>query len=356
METLTVLLELAGAGFTALWTYLVSKLAGAFIPAFFVAGGVGVFVPRSAVVKHLSPRARRAEAYTFASFGGALVSVCSCGIIPLFTTVYERGAGLGPAVTILFSGPSINLISLFFIFTLMGPAMGFYALLAALACGVLVGLAMSVLFGEDDRRDRGAEEALLGSGRSFWGTFHFFLFLVMMTLLLPIPTISWTAKGLWVALNATGLLVTLKLYFDREDIHRWLEKSLFLLRRILPRILLGIFFLGVLEGAQTRSPESFATFMSFVGSNGLPACLLGALLGAFLYMGSILAVVTCLGLMQVGMAAGPALAFLIAAPGVSLSTLFAVAHVLGWRKSLAYYSIAILLCAVAGFSYALVAG
>ncbi len=70
------------------------------VPAFFIAGAIGVFVSQGAVMKYLGPKANKVLAYGVASVSGSILAVCSCTVLPLFAGIYKRGAGLGPA-----SGP-----------------------------------------------------------------------------------------------------------------------------------------------------------------------------------------------------------------------------------------------------------
>ncbi|MBI3890922.1 MAG: permease [Candidatus Wallbacteria bacterium] len=338
------------AGLFSVYSNLVGKLSGAFIPAFFIAGGVGVFIPKSTVVRFLSPKANRWTAYLVASVAGSVLSVCSCGILPLFAAFCEQGAGLGPAVTFLFAGPSINLISMFYGFYLLGPRMGSAIVATVIVTAVALGLTFERCFARGRPVPRECDEPLLGPApRSSWAIFNFFLYLILMTLLLPVEEIRWHYKVPWVLLNFTGLLVTLRLYFTGDDVQAWFAKSTFLIRRLLPKIMIGLFVLGVLQEMQQRFPESFRLFRQAVGDQSLAATSLASLTGALVFMGSIMAALTAKALMAMGMASGPALAFVVAAPGVSLSTLFAVAEVIGMRLSLAYYGLVIVFAALAGW-------
>ena len=82
------------------------------IPAFFIAGAIGVFVSQAAVMKYLGPSAKKALAYGVAAVSGSILAVCSCTILPLFTGIYRMGAGLGPACAFLYSGPAINVLAI----------------------------------------------------------------------------------------------------------------------------------------------------------------------------------------------------------------------------------------------------
>ncbi len=67
------------------------------IPAFFIAGAIGVFVKKESVMKYLGPKANKALAYGVASVSGTILAVCSCTVLPLFSGIWHMGAGLGPA-------------------------------------------------------------------------------------------------------------------------------------------------------------------------------------------------------------------------------------------------------------------
>ncbi|MFA7024268.1 MAG: permease, partial [Candidatus Cloacimonadaceae bacterium] len=94
------------------------------IPALFIAGAVSVFISKSAVIKYLGPKANKILAYTVASISGAILAVCSCTVLPLFTGIYKRGAGLGPAVAFLYSGPAINVLAIVLTARILGLEIG----------------------------------------------------------------------------------------------------------------------------------------------------------------------------------------------------------------------------------------
>lgn len=82
------------------------------IPAFFIAGAISVFISQAAVIKYLGASAKKWLAYLVASVSGTILAVCSCTILPLFSGIYKRGAGLGPAIAFLYSGPAINILAI----------------------------------------------------------------------------------------------------------------------------------------------------------------------------------------------------------------------------------------------------
>ena len=57
------------------------------VPAFFIAGAIGVFVSQASVMKYLGPTANKFVAYAVASCSGTILAVCSCTILPLFAGI-----------------------------------------------------------------------------------------------------------------------------------------------------------------------------------------------------------------------------------------------------------------------------
>jgi len=94
------------------------------VPAFFIAGAIACFVSQAAVMKYLGAGAKKVLAYGVASVSGSILAVCSCTILPLFASIWKRGAGLGPAVAFLYSGPAINVLAIVLTARVLGLALG----------------------------------------------------------------------------------------------------------------------------------------------------------------------------------------------------------------------------------------
>ena len=94
------------------------------VPAFFIAGAIGVFVSQAAVMRYLGPGASRPLAYGVASVSGTILAVCSCTVLPLFGGIWTRGAGLGPATAFLYSGPAINVLAIVMTARILGIELG----------------------------------------------------------------------------------------------------------------------------------------------------------------------------------------------------------------------------------------
>ena len=94
------------------------------IPAFFIAGAIACFVSQAAVMKYLGAGAKKVLAYGVASVSGSILAVCSCTVLPLFASIWKRGAGLGPAIAFLYSGPAINVLAIVLTARVLGFGIG----------------------------------------------------------------------------------------------------------------------------------------------------------------------------------------------------------------------------------------
>ena len=120
------------------------------IPAFFIAGAIGVFVSQASVMRYLGAKANKLLAYGVASVSGSILAVCSCTVLPLFAGIYRMGAGLGPACAFLYSGPAINVLAIFLTARVLGLEMGVARSVGAVVFSVLVGLLMHWIYRREE--------------------------------------------------------------------------------------------------------------------------------------------------------------------------------------------------------------
>ena len=121
------------------------------VPAFFIAGAIGVFVSQNAVMKYFGPKANKLLSYGVASVSGTILAVCSCTVLPLFGGIYMRGAGLGPAIAFLYSGPAINVLAVVLTARVLGWQLGVARAVGAISFSVIIGLLMHLIFLKEER-------------------------------------------------------------------------------------------------------------------------------------------------------------------------------------------------------------
>lgn len=158
-----------------------------------------MFVSQGSVLKYFGANAKKWLSYTVAAVSGSILAVCSCTILPLFTSIYKRGAGLGPAIAFLYSGPAISILSIILTARILGPEMGVARIIGAVLFSVIIGLAMSFIFRNEEKAKKEEQMNIVPppEKRPMWQTsFHFF------TLVLILVFANWGAPdssdtGLW---------------------------------------------------------------------------------------------------------------------------------------------------------------
>lgn len=166
--------------------------------AFFIAGVIAVFVSQGSVLKYFGANAKKWVSYSVAAISGGILAVCSCTILPLFTSIYKRGAGLGPAVAFLYSGPAISILSIILTARILGLEMGVARMIGAVAFSVIIGLAMSFIFRNEEKVKKEQQMNIVPppEKRPMWQTSMFFF-----TLVLILVFANWGAP----AANDTGV-------------------------------------------------------------------------------------------------------------------------------------------------------
>lgn len=151
------------------------------VPAFFIAGAIGVFISQNAVMKYFGPKANKALSYGVASVSGTILAVCSCTVLPLFGGIYLRGAGLGPAIAFLYSGPAINVLAIVLTARILGFELGLWRAVGAIIFSIVIGALMHLFFLKEERKrtETQADDIYAGdeekSSRPLWQTATYFL-------------------------------------------------------------------------------------------------------------------------------------------------------------------------------------
>ncbi len=153
------------------------------LPAFFIAGVISVFISKGAVLKYFGANAKKWLAYTVASVSGTILAVCSCTILPLFSSIHKRGAGLGPAIAFLYSGPAINILAIILTARILGFEMGVARVIGAVSFSVIIGAIMSLIYHKEEKVK--CEEQMNieppPEKRPMWQTsFHFFVLVLIL--------------------------------------------------------------------------------------------------------------------------------------------------------------------------------
>jgi uncharacterized membrane protein YraQ (UPF0718 family) len=371
------------------------------VPAFFIAGGISVFVSQASVMKYLGARANKVLAYGVASVSGSILAVCSCTILPLFAGIYKMGAGLGPATAFLYAGPAINVLTA----RILGLELGVARAVGAVAFGIVIGLAMHFIFRRGELAKAEAQAAMPEDevGRPLWQNVLYFGSMIAVLVFAnwgkpaaPEGLWFWIYSGKWVltGISAAAVAVILGLWFSVKwwksaavavptaalallvpqypavpftvavlglsvvvatgegEAGEWFSSTWAFAKQILPLLLVGVVVAGALLGRPGQEgliPSAWVT--AAVGGNSLRANFFASVAGAFMYFATLTEVPIVEGLIGNGMGKGPALALLLAGPAMSLPSLLVIRSVMGTVKTLAFVALVVVMATATGMIY-----
>ena len=351
--------------FAMLHEYARDHILLCLVPAFFIAGAISVFVSQASVMKYLGAGASKWIAYPVAAVSGTILAVCSCTVLPLFSGIHKRGAGLGPATAFLYSGPAINVLAIILTARVLGMEIGIARAVGAISFSVIIGLLMHLFFRkEEEERTKAAAvmpEALEPTRRLWQDGLYFaamIAILVFANWARPVGEASgfwhtvWIAKWFVTGFFALALAAMLWRWFKKEELGDWVSSTWTFAKQIMPLLLGGVLVAGLLLGRPGHEgliPSAWVA--AAVGGNSIWANLFSAVAGAFMYFATLTEVPILQGLIGSGMGKGPALALLLAGPALSLPSMIVIRSVLGTKKTVVYVSLVIGLSTVVGIAY-----
>ena len=379
------------------------------VPAFFIAGAIGVFISQASVMKYLGAKANKVLAYGVASVSGTILAVCSCTVLPLFAGIYRMGAGLGPATAFLYSGPAINALAIVLTARILGLKMGIARAVGAIVFSIVIGLLMHFIFRKEEREKANAQIAMpeADEGRPLWQTALYFATMVVILVFAnwgkpaetsglwhAIYAVKWHVTGLAALALALELVVWFRLAWwkvglaalpaailavlvphepmmpfaaaviglsaitgtDTGEAGEWFTTSWGFAKQILPLLLFGVLTAGALLGRVGHEGLIPSAWVSgLVGGNSLWANLFASVVGAFMYFATLTEVPILQGLIGNGMGNGPALALLLAGPALSLPNMLVIRSVMGTQKTVVFVGLVIVMATITGMLYGVIA-
>jgi uncharacterized membrane protein YraQ (UPF0718 family) len=376
------------------------------IPAFFIAGAIGTFVRQDSVMRYLGPKSPKLLAYGVGSVSGTILAVCSCTVLPLFAGIWRMGAGLGPAIAFLYSGPAISALAMILTARVLGFELGMARALGAIVFAVVIGWIMAWLFQKEEADKVQAAALMPDSGpppRPLWKTASWLGLMVAVLIFSNwseadkgpglfgfLAEWKWAltiagaigiaaAMGTWfhvpwwkVAVGVAGTSVTALVApghglvafgvgsaavawiaaTTEGEMREWFDATWEFTKLIAPLLIGGVFVAGFLlgrPGEEGLVPSAWVT--AAVGGNELPAVFLSSIVGAFMYFATLTEIPILQGLMGSGMGKGPALALLLAGPALSLPSMLALWKIMGGKKTAIYCGLVVVMSTLTGWLY-----
>jgi uncharacterized membrane protein YraQ (UPF0718 family) len=375
------------------------------VPAFFIAGAIACFVSQAAVMKYLGAGANKVLAYGVASVSGSILAVCSCTILPLFAGIWKRGAGLGPAIAFLYSGPAINVLAIVLTARVLGLPIGIARAVGAIVFSIVIGLVMHFIFRKEEEAKAQAAIHMPEPDveRPLWQNVIYFATMVFILIFATwgkpaeatglwhdIYSIKWMMTGVFAVIlgmllviwfnvkaykvglvGAAVLVLALVLPHEplvafaagiiglvwmitttRGETENWFLSSWDFAKQIMPLLFAGVLVAGLLLGRPgSEGLISSKWVSSLVGGNSFGANLFASVAGAFMYFATLTEVPILQGLLGSGMGQGPALALLLAGPALSLPNMLVIRSVLGTKKTVAYIILVVIMATISGMVF-----
>jgi uncharacterized membrane protein YraQ (UPF0718 family) len=346
------------AGLNTLLEYLSAHVLTCLIPAFFIAGAISTLLNKETVLKYFGADAPKWLCYSVAATSGTILAVCSCTILPMFAGIERRGAGIGPATAFLFSGPAINLLAIILTARVLGLDIGIARAISAIIMAVIIGLIMAAIFQRSDKKCDAAAVPTMqvdmdsnagAKRRPGYITAVFMAVLVAILLVAASGFIALLPKAVIVGALILVAAFLLRSYYLPEEREAFFGETWWLTKKIFPLLVVGTFLTGVIG---YFLPMDWIS--SIFGTSSFLACFVASVIGALLYMPTLLEVPivgTLFGYSTGVTAPGPALSLLLAGPSLSLPSMIVIWRVIGARKAGVYIGLVVLVSTVVGVIY-----
>jgi len=285
-------------------------------------------------------------------------------VLPLFAGIYKKGAGIGPATAFLYSGPAINVLAIILTARVLGLEIGIARAVGAIIFSVIIGLLMHLIFLKEERTrtvdSQFGQTTEEETSRPLWKTaLYFFTMIAIIVFVnwrkdesMPVWNIIFRYKYFITGAFLAFLVYMIIEWFRKDELGDWVSSTWGFAKQILPLLFAGVLAAGFLLGRPGHEgiiPSQWVARL--VGGNSLKSNLFASVVGAFMYFATLTEVPILQGLLGAGMGKGPALALLLSGPALSLPNMLVIKSVLGFRKTIVYVSLVVVMAAASGMIF-----
>ena len=128
-------------------TYLFLEMSPFLILGFLISGILFVFISKEYIAKNLGKPGP--FSIVKASIFGVPMPLCSCGVIPVAASLYNRGASKGATLSFLISTPQTGVDSILITYGMLGPIFAFIRPIIALITGIIGGFCVEKIAGDE---------------------------------------------------------------------------------------------------------------------------------------------------------------------------------------------------------------
>lgn len=158
--------------------------------------------------------------------------------MPLFSGIYKRGAGLGPATAFLYSGPAINVLAVIFTARVLGWQLGLARAVGAVVFSIVVGFLMHLIFLKEERERHAQGNFSMPEeepNRPLWKNALYFSSMIGILVFANWVKPASSDSGLWVMIYRLkwfvtaffGIVLALMLisWFKKDELEKWTTSS-----------------------------------------------------------------------------------------------------------------------------------
>lgn len=337
-----------------------------------IAGGLVVFVSWERVRDRMGYGGLRAN--VLATTSGAVIPICSCGIVPVLAGMVEAGIPLGPTMAFLIAAPMLNVPTVFMTAGVLGWKLAVARILATFAIALAVGQVLA----RWQRRHRSLRHLLkIRVVPKLSPDLQQFAYQMGMQLAnapdgLATADIGAERRRELEALEEAGLI-------ERNRLGRWQlmesdasspQNACFVLptgggsRSLSERLrnTLGTAYdlflqlnvylvLAVVIAGAIKVLIPTSVIVGFVGGESLNSVLVASAIAVLAYVCTYVEVPTAVALMAKGMGGGATLAYLLGGPGLSLPSIAMLSGVFKPRVLALYVGVSFVGCVIAGYVF-----
>ncbi len=339
-----------------------------------IAAALVVFVPWEKVKKKMGHGGFGAN--LMATGAGAIIPICSCGIVPVLAGLVEAGIPLGPTMAFLIAAPMLNVPAVFITAGVLGWKLAIGRILGTFFIALSVG-GVLVYWQKKERFLRRFVKLAITPNLS--PELQQFAFKVGMALsgnpaklpgdkLAPgeedklyllgeAGVLDRDKDGLWhlprvsqLRAEATGACFVLPTGDAglnlRERLSKLIQTAWDFFLQLNYYLVLAVLIAGAIK---VLIPTS--VILNFVGGESLNSVLVAAFIAVFAYVCTYVEVPTALALIQKGMGGGATLAYLLGGPGLSLPSIAMLSGVFKLRVLALYVGLSFVGCVIAGYVF-----
>lgn len=337
-----------------------------------IAGALVVFISWERVKQKMGYGGFKAN--MMATTAGAVIPICSCGIVPVLAGMVQSGIPLGPTMAFLIAAPMLNIPTIFMTAGVLGWGMAVGRIVATF--GIALGVGQVLSFWQ--RKHKHLRTFLkMAVAPKLSPELQKFAFQIGTKLLknpdgLSIEEIGVDKQAKLAQLEEAGLV-------ERDEIGRWKlvvtdasapQNACFVLpvgdvqrtfgQKIRETIRTAYDFflqlnyylvLAVMIAGAIKVLIPTSLIVNFVGGESLNSVFIASVVAVLAYVCTYVEVPTAVALMSKGMGGGATLAYLLGGPGLSLPSIAMLSGVFKPRVLALYVAVSFVGCVIAGYLY-----